>query len=451
MSSTVLQVCCIIATYLQVQGLAQSIPSPTSSSNAPSNTVVAPAPTHPPIPPANTPALPPDFSDIPASVISCWDAQASYTSASWFLYTQLLSSENYTWNDWSTTSYSYSTYLNERFDCKTTALPSLTTLCDGFPRASTSSTKCQTVTQTYTFTITGEATYYTPPWSTELDKLPSPTCTVASDYGALCTRLKDAYKWRTSFLSQNPSITGSIAGPGCTVLNDGTVPSQPPCYLEGGTWEAFYWPTTAIPSGPAFCDTNSTNATTTSGQARTAVVSGITMTSPSVYYLLRNAILQTLTGRASLIGNTNTATKTDIFAPSTTASLLTVAQREADIVTISRVCAGSGQRRYCTFHGSPGFSIADLATVRASEYCGYWGCGASETIYQDEYTPTLGIPVSEVAAQNGVFGDCAWTTPGLRVRTAGTAAYNGGTMKVENWHPITATSRGPSNSMETGA
>lgn len=163
------------------------------------------------------------------------------------------------------------------------------------------------------------------------------------------------------------------------------------------------------------------------------------MTSPSVYYLLRNAVLQTLTGRASLIGNTNTATNTDVFAPSTTASLLTVAQRESDIVTISRVCAGSGQRRYCTFHGSPGFSVADLATVRASEYCGWWGCGASETIYQAEYTPTLGIPVSEVAAQNGVFGACAWTTPGLRVRTAGTAAYNGGTMKMDNWHPITAT------------
>lgn len=410
------------------------------SSNGSSGVVVTPTPTHPPIPPANTPALPSDFSGLPESVISCWDARASYTSASWFLYTQLLSSENYTFSPWSTTSYSYSTWLNERSNCKTTPLPSLTTLCDGYPRASKSTTTCETVVQTYTFTVTGEALYYSPPWSTELEQLPSPTCTIASDYGSLCTRLKEAYKWRTSYLSRNPSITGSIAGPECTVLNDGTVPANPPCYLEGGTWEAFYWPR-AIPRDSRFCDTNDTNITTTptSGRANTAVISGVTMTSPSVYYLLRDAILQTLTGQASLVGSTSTA-KQDVFAPSTTAKLLILAQPESEILTISRVCAGSNIRRYCTFHGSPGFSVADLATVRATEYCGWWGCDTSEKIYQDEYTPTLGLPVSSIAAQNGVFSRCAWTTPGNRVRTAGAAVYNGGTMKIQDWHPITKVS-----------
>ncbi|KAH7412365.1 hypothetical protein DE146DRAFT_601981, partial [Phaeosphaeria sp. MPI-PUGE-AT-0046c] len=348
------------------------------------------------IPPANTPALPSGFSDIPQSVISCWDAHASYNSASWFLYTQLLSSENYTFSEWSSTSYSFSTYLNARYNCNTTALPSLTTLCDG---------------------------------------------------------LKDAYKWRTSFLAQNPSITGSIAGPECTVLNDGIVPAKPACYLEGGTWEAFYWPT-VTPTGSAFCNTTGANITgtpTKSGQANTAIISGLTLTSPSVYYMLRNAILQTLTGQASLVGNTNTASKQDVFAPSTTATILTVAQQESDIITISRVCAGSNKRRYCTFHGSPGFSIADLATVRATEYCGWWGCDTSETIYQDEYTPTLGIPVSAIASQNGVFSDCAWTTPGARVRVAGALAYNGGKMGTEDWHPITTLSEDARKSMETGS
>lgn len=419
------------------------MPSRTASSSRTSNATITPAPTHPPIPPANTPALPSDFSDIPQSVISCWDAHASYTSASWFLHTQLLSSENYTFSEWSTTSYSYSTYLNERYDCKTTNLPSLITLCDGYPRVSISTTACQTVVETYTFTVSGEASYYTPSWSTELEQLPSPTCEIASDYGSVCTRLKDAYRWRTSYLSGKPSITGSIAGPECTVLNDGTVPANPPCYLEGGTWEAFYWPK-EIPTGPAFCDSNGTNVTaapTRPGQANTAVVSGVIMTSPSVYYLLRDAVLQTLTGQASVVGSTSTG-KQDVFAPSTTAKLLTLAQPESEILTISRVCAGSNIRRYCTFHGSPGFSVADLATVRASEYCGYWGCAESETIYQGKYTPTLGLPVSSIAAQNAVFSRCAWTTPGNRVRTAGAAVYNGGTMKIQDWHPIFATASG---------
>lgn len=424
------------------------------SSNATSNAnaIVTPAPTHPPIPPANTPALPSDFSDIPQSVISCWDARASYSSASLFLYTELLKSRKYTWSSWSTTSYSYITYTDERFSCSTIVLPSLTTLCDGFPRASTTSSTCQISVGTSTVTVTGKSTYY-PSWSTELDLLPSPTCTIAKDFGSICTRLSHAYRWRTSFLSQNPSITGSIAGPECTVLNDSTVPAKPPCYLDGGEWEAFYWPK-AIPTGSSFCNTNGTDITATStrpGQANTAVISGLTMTSPSVYYLLRNATLLTLAGKASSVGDAYTAIRQNVFSASTTVSLLTLEQKESEILTISRFCPGSNRDRYCTFHASPGFSVQDLATVRASEYCGTWGCGTSETIYQGNYHPTLGLPVSSIVSQNGVWSDCAWTTSGERVVTAGSAAYNGGRMKIQDWHPITAVPKDAKESLETGS
>jgi hypothetical protein len=414
-----------------------------SSRLSPSTTVpfaITPAPTHPPIPVANTPALPAEFSDVPQSVVSCWDAYANYSTADTFLRSELLKSENYTWTPWTTTSYSLSTYLNGYFACNTTALPSLTTLCDGYPRASTTSSSCQTVTETYTWTVTGEASYYTPAWSTELEQLQPPTCTIASDFGPECTRLKDAYDWRTShFQSQVPSPSGSIEGPGCKVLITPVPSANPTCYLAGGSWEAFHWPS-PLPTGSAFCNTNGTNVTATPtipGQANTAVISGMTLTSPSVYYLLRNVTLQTFAGHASLIGDASTGP--EVFLPSTTAPLLTVKQREADILTISRICAGSNRGRYCTYHASPGFSVADLATVRASEYCGWWGCYTGDTILQDKYKPTLGVPVSDIVAQNGVFTNCAWTTPGARVRTRGPAVYSAGKMKLGDWLDIKAT------------
>jgi hypothetical protein len=426
----------------------ESIPSRTISPTITTPLSASPAPTHPPIPIPNTPTLPPEFLDIPSSIISCWDSHASYSTASWFLYTELLHSQNYTWSPWTTTSYSLSTYLNELYSCNTTAVPSLTTLCDGHPRASTFQKTCQTVPETYTWTISGEATYYTPPWSTELEQLPSPTCTVASDFGPECSRLKDAYNWRKTYLqSQIPSPTGSVEGPGCRVLNPPTASAKPLCYLEGGSWEAFYWPK-PIPTGSAFCYTNGTNTTATPtipGQANTAVVSGLTLTSPSVYHFLRNPTLNTFAGRASLVGDSSSGQ--DAFSPSTTPAFLTIAQRESDILTISRLCAGSNKRRYCTFHASPGFSIADVATVRASEYCGIRDCNTSKTIYQNDYRPTIGIPMSEIVAQNGVFGDCAWTTPGARVRTAGPPAYSGKRIELGDWKPITVTQTEMSESL----
>ena len=39
---------------------------------------------------------------------------------------------------------------------------------------------------------------------------------------------------------------------------------------------------------------------------------------------------------------------------------------------------------------------------------GCWG----GTVYQDEYRPTVGIPVSEVPRQNGVFTDCRFVGDG---------------------------------------
>jgi hypothetical protein len=332
----------------------------------------------------------------------------------------------------------------DKYICNTTYIPSLTTLCDGYPRASTVTSNCETkwTTNTGTVTLTDTFIYHSPEWSTEIDKLERPTCTVATDFEQ-CSRLNDAFKWRTDHLqTQIPSPTGSILSPPCSVLNRPSSSAKPACFLGGGSWQAFYWPS-PLPTGSAFCNRNGTNYTATPtipGQASTAVVSGLTMTSPSVYYLLKNVTLQTFAGQASSIGDASTGP--DAFLPSTTVGVLTAAQRESDILTVSAACIGSGKRRRCTYHAVPHFSIADLATVRADEYCSAKTpvCRGGETVYQDNYGPTLGVPMSAIVEQNGLFSDCAWTTPGAtRTKIAGPPVYRAGVMKATDWTQLPVT------------
>ncbi|OAL06300.1 hypothetical protein IQ06DRAFT_362570 [Phaeosphaeriaceae sp. SRC1lsM3a] len=340
------------------------------------------APTHAPFPTPNLPALPSQFSDIPASAISCWDAHANYSTTSAFLSSQIWSAVQSSESVYPPDHSIYYTWLNENANCSTTFVPPLTTLCDGYP---------------------------------------------PSDFGPVCSRLKDAYSWRvTQLQSQVPSVTGSIATPGCSVLIPTPTGAVPKALLQGGSWEAYHWPTPT----PSLCTngTNGTNATPTpvlSAGNMTAVVSGFTLTSPSVYHFLRNATLSTFAGRISGIGDSSINGE-DAFAPSTTASLLTVKQLEPDILTLWRGCGGSGKRRRCTYHAVPGsFSIADLATVRIEEWCRPYGCYESDTVYQDEYTPTAALAMTDIMSQNGVFTDCEWTKPGRAIYTDGPAAqYN---------------------------
>jgi hypothetical protein len=410
--------------------------------------LITPAPYHPPIPAANTPILPAEFADIPQSAVSCWDAIANYSTARKFLSSELKKSSSYDYILLNTTTYDTDVWTDiEKYICSTTYIPSITTLCDGYPRASTVSSDCETQWSTWTATWTRTDTfiYHVPEWSTEIEHLPYPTCKVASEFGQ-CSRLIDAYNWRLTHLqTQSPTPTGSILPPPCSVLNKPISTTKPACYLDGGSWQAFYWPS-PLPTGLAFCNKNGTNSTsgtpTIPGQANTAVVSGLTMTSPSVYYLIKNATLQTFAGQASFIGSASTGQ--DAYLPSTEVAVLTAAQRESDILTVSAACIGSGKRRHCTYHAIPHFLIADLATVRADEYCSAKTpvCQGDDTIYQDNYGPTLGVPISAIVEQNGVFSDCEWTTPGSpRTETAGPPLYRAGVMRATDWIqiPVTAT------------
>ncbi|KAH7396995.1 hypothetical protein DE146DRAFT_62309 [Phaeosphaeria sp. MPI-PUGE-AT-0046c] len=437
------------ATLMMVGSNGQSTPTSTvASTTVPLPPGMTLAPTHAPFPTANILALPSQFSDIPASAISCWDAHGNYSTTSAFLSSQIWSAVQSSESVYPSDHFFYHTWLNGQVNCSTSFIPTLTTLCDGYPRASTIFSTCQTTAETISSSFYATDYWFSPTWSTELDQLPSPTCKPASDFGPVCSRLKDAYSWRVTHLqSEVPSATGSIATPGCTVLNPtGAVPK---CYLEGGSWEAYYWPTPTT----GLCGTNSTITTATPTMATrnvTAVVSGFTLTSPSVYHFLRNATLQTFIGRISGIGDSDSS-GTDGFAPATTASLLTVKQLEPEILTLWRGCGGSGKRRRCTYHASSDyFSISDLATVRIEEFCRPYGCFSSQTVFQDEYTPTAALAMTDIVAQNQVFAECEWTTPGRKVLTAGPAAWKGPTMKQSDWHKITATSQDVQATAEPG-
>jgi hypothetical protein len=186
--------------------------------------------------------------------------------------------------------------------------------------------------------------FFAPTWSTELEQLPSPTCTPASDFGPVCSRLKDAYSWRVTHLqSQILAPTGSILAPGCSVLNLPTSSATLKCYLEGGSWEASYWPK-PLPTGSALCRPRLTYRPSRQPWVRFFEVS---------------------------------------FGPSTTASFLTVRKLEEDILTLTRGCSGSNKRRFYYYHASVGFlSVADLVTVRAESTAGPMGASQARPYYR---------------------------------------------------------------------
>ncbi|KAF2731382.1 hypothetical protein EJ04DRAFT_583752 [Polyplosphaeria fusca] len=418
----------------------------TSSTGIPSWITGAPEPP-PLIPPANIAPLPSQFSDIPESAVSCWDARANYTAASWFLFTELMSSATAIWTQWTTTSLSSRSYVNENYQCQTNPIGPVTTLCDGIPRLSAAVTSCGTVTSTYTEEKFGELNYYTPAWSTALDQLPSPTCTMAADFGKVCSRLYEAYDWRTSQLaSPTPRPTREIMPPDCAVLSPPSPDADPICALEGGTLEAFYWPT-PIPSGPDFCNPNATHPPATPtipGKPNTAIVSGHTLTSPSIYYFVRNATLATFAGRATTLDTLPqlpTLAEHDTFRPSTTfPGPLTIALAPSALATITRFCSGSNRHRKCYRIVNPNFSAGDMLTVRSTA----WSEARShmDTIVQSEYRPVLAVPVTDVAGQNKGFGGCgAWsqTQASAKEVWSGPVVWTTGKVGGEDWSAVMAT------------
>ncbi|KAF2736438.1 hypothetical protein EJ04DRAFT_562488 [Polyplosphaeria fusca] len=359
------------------------------------------APTHAPIPTTSPiPDFPAEFADIPNTILDCWRSHGNYTIVSEFLEYEVIRSASWITSKLPPSEWITSTDIFPGGNCQTTPI-SLTTLCDGFPRASTYLVNCESDLVTSYYTTTWIQSYITPTWATEISNLPSPTCKVASDYSPECTRLNDAMSWWQA----HPTPTSFVL-PGCKILQPPK--TTPACSMTAATYNIYSWPTPA-PSGADFCSQNASHVTgtpTIPGKANTAVVSGHTLTSPSIYHFLSNITLRTALGDAYYVGSGGTSRAWNI---STTIldKPLTVAQRESDILSMYRRCGGSGAHKQCVYYFKTDFRLNDVRTVRVDNAnCKYCLDG---TVYQDEYRPTIGVPVQSIVEQNGVFGDCgAW-------------------------------------------
>ena len=377
---------------------------------------------HPPIPTISLPPLPPAFDDIPQPVESCWNAYFGHTVTSHFLKTEYDKSTTrllHTYNpplEWEST-YKYDTTK----DCST-AIFGLTTLCDGVLRAQSSSVDCKAVSTVGT--VTGYEYYseigvLAPTWTSDYEE-PSPTCQVARDLSPMCARLFEAWTYRAGQMRAAPSAPSDVgwritqAIPPCTpLMTQPASTNRPVCRAAGATYSAYYWPT-ATPSGEDYCNVNWTAPTgtpTIRGIPNTAVVLGITLTSPDVYHLLKDLRVETYRGRAGQPGGIGNAPY-DAWELSTVLGAVTVAQPESGIFQASKRCKGI-EGDQCTVDFSPDFRIQDLQTIRTDtydKYCtGRCGPRGNGVMYQDCYQPTLAIPIGEIVRQNGgILAECDW-------------------------------------------
>jgi hypothetical protein len=147
------------------------------------------------------------------------------------------------------------------------------------------------------------------------------------------------------------------------------------------------------------------------GIPNTAVVSGLTLTSPQVYHFLQDVQVETYRGRAGQPGGIGSPPY-DVWELSTVLPAVTVAQSESNMLQASKRCRGI-EADQCSMVFTPDFRIQDLATIRTDtfdRYCKGWGgSGGDKVLYQDRYQPTLAIPIREVVRQNdGVLKECDW-------------------------------------------
>jgi len=310
------------------------------------------------------------------------------------------------------------------FESCVTSYPGLTTLCDGYPRASDCIAECTTTqysTSTQEYVYEGvRFTTIDPTWATEIDELVAPTCTVAPDLSPECARLAEAYSWRVSQIYPNTTTLAPYESPWppmCSVLvtptDQPTPPAKPKCSLRADSYEAFYWPKATPSNSNAFCNYNVTTPTgtpTIPGHPNTAVISGVTLTSPSVYHFLHNVTILTVQGRASSIGSGSNGQAA--YNPSQSLSLFTLAQPPSSILSQTKEChkpSPHGATR-CTISFHPDFLIQDLFTVNAKNYYGEeLATPTTATICQASYSPTIALDLQAVAAQNKIGQECEWT------------------------------------------
>ncbi|ORY02565.1 hypothetical protein BCR34DRAFT_667651, partial [Clohesyomyces aquaticus] len=444
-----------------------------STTNAP--TQMTPPSTHAPIPTVQFAPLPPEYSDI-RQAVSCWDSQASYQATTAFLWNQYISNMFYSPYNVPSTSIQASTYVYTYSSC-TTAYPGLTTLCDGYPRASDCIESCVTTsssTETTTYTAITSGEWLRPTWSTEIDQAPSPTCRVAANLSPECKRLEEAYSWRVSQFDKetlasatvnsttSPSAYNSPLPPNCRVLIPPNPSAKLKCWLEFKSYDAYFWPTpTPTPTDPnRFCSRNATVPIATPnipGKPNTAVISQLTMTSPFVYHILHNVTMYTFRGQASSIGERTRYPGHDVYEPTSSFDIIHYSQPQESILSQTKECHRLTTHGipHCNLTSNPDFSIQDLFSVDANHYYPYskdpvLATPTLSTICQASYKPRIALVVSEVAKQNGIEVDCEWSYAhnDFVTTTQDPASLSVWQYGGEVWHPITSSGQDVPRTLE---
>ncbi|KAF2730146.1 hypothetical protein EJ04DRAFT_555655 [Polyplosphaeria fusca] len=370
-------------------------------------------PTHPPIPTATFPPLP-SIPSLPSTPLSCWSSYFSYSFTQRFLRSEIAKSSTRIVTTYSPPLSGTSTYTyNGAFNCSTTEY-GRTTLCDGIPRLRSRVTNCITGPTTGTAEWTkyqSDLSTVVPTWVAGVAN-PRPTCTVAPDLSPLCASLFAA--WSAGSAALNATSTRDErfedAVPPCTPVTNTPGPTDKPvCRISFSAYSAYYWPSSAsddlcITTAPFPSPTPTTIPTPTT---TTTVVSGHTLTSPTLYHFLHAVHISTYIGQAYSPGGF----ASDIWSLSTSFSTaLTIAQLPSAILTAHVSCSGR-EADFCSMSVSSGFRVADLRTVRKEAYekeCA--GCfGREGVLVQERYRPTVAVGVGDVQGQNrGVGEGCGW-------------------------------------------
>ncbi|KAF2736452.1 hypothetical protein EJ04DRAFT_551335 [Polyplosphaeria fusca] len=418
-----------------VASAAVNTTSPTNSISEPtiSSTSGAPNVTPPPIPTVTLPSLPTQFTDIPLESLECYDEWASARATNAFISAQLESVETRITSSFSTTT-SLSSTTYSMCDVEPYTGP-YTTLCDGLARDTRTvrPTTCNTTSSTATVSWSDWVTS-TPAWASSwssANHVPLPSCTPAEDLDAECYALHEAYSWRrnqteatataNSTTSLNPhdaSVMTKAEKPTCKTLL-----SPPPsnlatktCRLGVEGYEMYYWPSAPQP-GPSFCG----NTTRLPGATRTnppypntAVISGFTLTSPSIYHFLKGVAVSTSIGRSK-----NGRRYTPVFGLSTSipTPILTLPQDESDVWTAQPTHQGRGIHAFWSWKmGVGGFNADAMVTAPAAPY--FDACVRErtmchtddKTLIQANYRQYAAVDIKSVLAEwdSGEFGDCEW-------------------------------------------
>ncbi|KAF2468698.1 uncharacterized protein BDR25DRAFT_372506 [Lindgomyces ingoldianus] len=460
---------------VNVQGVIAraALPSETRSYVPPSNTTstarissASPSPT-PFWPTAVLPKFHPQFRDIPDSALSCWKSWGDYQ-----LRTQVPNPgiiANATTSVWWSPLPTPITVIEDNSYCSADVkkIPiSLTTLCDGVPRASyieessswTLNTWIVNYTQTDSLTMTVIPGTTRPGYENE-----QPKCTIAPNSVPLCDEVNSAYTWWLSSRgSQTPplneasttttptkSLIETLVPPSCIQFIPAPPQAKPTCAMEIDNQEVWYWPAPG-PTGSDFCNSSwapPTATPTIPGKPNTAVVSGMTFTSPSVYHLIKSVTVYTLAG-TNRKADSGYIRHTSVWKPSTTIgpekTFLTDKQLETDIVSVTYI-GPKHPHGAAVYSYNKDFRLNDIFTMRSGPYFGNPEHQGISTIFQNEVQHSFGLGVPELVSQNKIFKECEWTRTYTRdVYPSEYPVAVDNSVLRSNFHPITTGTGGMS-------